>query len=435
MFEKLRRASLGVKAPHRKMTSDGYTVKMPIPDVVTLPVQQHIGAPAKPVVKKGDKVQVGTVVAEAGGFVSSPIHSSVSGTVKELKTVQLAGGKTECIVIESDKEQTLSKDIAPPIVNDHASFVEAIRQSGLVGLGGAGFPTSVKLSPKDLSAVDTLVINAAECEPYITADNREMLECADHVMSGIMLVKRYLNLKKVFIGIEQNKPEAMDLLISLATGDKSVRVIPLETRYPQGAEKVLIEKLTGKEVPEGGLPSDVGVIVLNVSTVAFISKYLETGIPLTTKRLTVSGDLIKEPKNVEAYIGTSIEDVVEFCGGFISDPCKVLMGGPMMGFSLPNLQLPVQKQSNAVLALSERVASIPEPTPCIHCARCIEACPMGLPPVEIVRAYELAEREELTKLKVSSCIECGCCSFTCPAKRPLAPTMKLAKVVERTGVV
>ncbi len=431
LFKKLRRSSEGVHAPHNKATETNRTRIMPVPDKIYLPLRQHIGAPTKAVVKKGDKVQVGTMVAETGGFVSSPIFSGVSGTVKDIVEMQFIFGKEKCIVIESDKEQTMSDDIAPPKVNDYDSFVKAIANSGLVGLGGAGFPTAVKLSPKNLTAIDTLIINAAECEPYITADNREMLECPDHVMAGIVLVKRFLGIKNIIIGIERNKPEAVDLLFSLAAGDKSITVVPLETRYPQGAEKVLIETTTGREVPIGGLPSDVGVIVLNVATVAFISKYIENGIPLISKRITVDGDAITSPQNVEVIIGTPIKDIVDYCGGFSQTVGKLLMGGPMMGITVPNTDLPIQKQTNAILALSEKLSKPPVSKACIRCGRCLTGCPMGLSPVEISDSYEIEDVKDLADLNVASCIECGCCSFTCPAKRPLTPIMKLAKVMLR----
>ncbi len=431
LLKKFIRSAQGVEVPHHKATQNSRTNIMPEPDIIYLPLRQHIGAPTKPVVNKGDEVMVGSVVAEAGGFVSSPIHSGVSGVVKDIVDMEFVGGKDKCIVIESDKKGTVYPYIKPPEIKDHADFVAAIAKSGLVGLGGAGFPTAVKLSPKKPLEIDTLIINAAECEPFITTDNREMLEAPDHIMAGVMLVKRFLSIKKVIFGIERNKPEALDLMFSLATGDKNVAVVPLETRYPQGAEKVLIETLTGREVPVGGLPSDVGVIVLNVATVSFISRYIETGMPLTKKRVTVDGDIVSSPQNLEVFIGTPIQEILDYCGGLTAPAGKILMGGPMMGLSLPDTSLPIQKQNNAVIALSVRSAAPPITTQCIHCGRCVADCPMGLSPVDIVDAYEVDDRDELTKLGVMSCIECGCCAYTCPAKRPLTPTMKLCKAVLR----
>ena len=312
MSSKFKRSALGARVPHEKKTSGMATVAMPLPEKIVLPMQQHIGAPCTPTVKKGDAVLVGTVVGAAGGFVGAAIHSGVSGTVEAVETVHMPNGRSvPAVVIRADGEQTPDPACVPPEVTDHASLIAAVQACGLVGLGGAGFPTAVKLSPKDLSAIDTLVINGAECEPYITSDNREFLECSESVMRGIAAVKQHLGIKKVVIGIERNKPEAIDLMFSLVKNDPDYSVMPLQSRYPQGAEKVLIEKTTGREVPRGGLPADAGVIVLNVTTVSTLGKYLATGMPLTTKRLTVDGDAIGEAKNVEVVIGTPIGDVLD----------------------------------------------------------------------------------------------------------------------------
>ena len=304
---------------------------MPLPSKIVLSMGQHIGAPASPAVAKGDQVYVGTIVGKSGGFVSSDIHSGVSGTVSEITTITAPNGATQtAVVIVPDGEQKVDPAIAPPEVTDYKSFVDAIRASGLVGLGGAGFPTAVKLSPKNLDEIDTLLINGAECEPYITSDNRCFLEDTHHVLGGIKAVMKYLNIPKCIIGIEGNKPEAIAKM-KAAIDAPGIEVKQLPCRYPQGAEKVLIENCTGREVPFPGLPSDVGVIVMNVTSVAFVSKYLETGMPLTTKRLTVEGDIIKEAKNVEVIIGTPVQELLDFCGGLTDEPGKVLYGGPMMG--------------------------------------------------------------------------------------------------------
>ena len=427
MLKKLKRAALGAGVPHEKGTATLATVKMPVPSKVVLPMQQHIGAPCTPVVKKGDTVMVGTLVGKAEGFVSANIYSGVSGTVAAVDTVHISNGTSvPAVVITPDGQQTVDPAVKAPVVTDKASFIEAIQACGLVGLGGAGFPTAVKLSPK--APVDTLVINAAECEPYLTADTREMLENGETIASGIKAVMKYLEIKNCVIGIERNKPECVSAMNQLFSGEAGVTVKVLPNRYPQGAEKVLIEKTTGREVPQGGLPSDAGVIVLNVTTVSTIGKFLATGMPLVTKRLTVNGDAIKEPKNVEAIIGTPLREVLDFCGlkeGVTV--AKLISGGPMMGLALPSADEPILKQNNGILAFSEKMAAMPAVGPCIRCGRCIEACPMGLAPVQIAGAFNKKNAEELNKLCVDLCMLCGTCSYVCPAKRPVTQTMGLAK--------
>ena len=406
---------------------------MPLPSKIVLSMGQHIGAPASPAVAKGDQVYVGTIVGKSGGFVSSDIHSGVSGTVSEITTITAPNGATQtAVVIVPDGEQKVDPAIAPPEVTDYKSFVDAIRASGLVGLGGAGFPTAVKLSPKNLDEIDTLLINGAECEPYITSDNRCFLEDTHHVLGGIKAVMKYLNIPKCIIGIEGNKPEAIAKM-KAAIDAPGIEVKQLPCRYPQGAEKVLIENCTGREVPFPGLPSDVGVIVMNVTSVAFVSKYLETGMPLTTKRLTVDGDIVKEPKNVEVLIGTPIQELLDFCGGLTAQPGKVLYGGPMMGTCVADLSQPILKNNNAVLAFSEKLARLPKKTNCIHCGRCVNACPLGLAAKHIVKAYDNGNVELLQELNADLCMSCGTCSFVCPAKRPLAPSIALAKIMMKNG--
>lgn len=430
MLKKMRAWGRGTGVPHVKSTADMETVTMPLPKKILLPMQQHIGAPCKPVVKKGDAVYVGSVVGEAGGFVGADIHSGVSGTVTGVEPMMAPTGRmVETVIIEPDGEQTIDALLLPPVVQDRESFLAAVRASGLVGLGGAGFPTSVKLQPPKPEAIDTLLINAAECEPYITADNREILECGDAVISGIMAVKKYLGIPKVAIGIERNKPEAMDLLFTLTKGDADLSVVPLPSHYPQGAEKVLIQSVTGREVPSDGLPADVGVIVLNVATVATIGKYLATGLPLTTKRLTVDGGAIAKPQNVEVIIGTPLADVIEFCGGFREPPAKILCGGPMMGVAMFDANYPVLKQNNAILAFTQKQATLPDETPCIRCGTCIRQCPVLLSPIEIKEAYENSDKDKLVELHAEVCMGCGVCSYGCPAKQRLSPATTLAKAV------
>ena len=429
----LKRSAQGAGVPHEKRTSNLETVVMPLPSKIVVSMSQHIGAPAAPAVAKGDQVYVGTVIGKAGGFVSADIHSGVSGIVDGITTITAPNGATQtCVVIIPDGEQKVDPAVKAPEVTDLKSFQDAVRASGLVGLGGAGFPAAVKLAPKNMDEIDTLVINAAECEPYITSDNRCMLEDTHFIMSGIKAVMKYLEIPKCIIGIEGNKPEAIAKMKD-AIDAPGIEVKTLPCRYPQGAEKVLIENCTGREVPFPGLPSDVGVVVMNVTSVAFVGKYLETGMPLVTKRLTVDGDIVKEPKNVEVVIGTPVEELLEFCGGLTEEPGKVLYGGPMMGNCLADLSQPILKNNNAILAFSKKMATLPKPTNCIHCGRCTNACPLGLSAKEIVEAYGTGNVELLIELNADLCMSCGTCSFVCPAKRPLAPSIALAKIMMKNG--
>ncbi len=418
----------GVKVKHCKNTMEQETVVMPVPDKVVIPMKQHMGKECDPTVKLTDLVKVGQLIGDTTAFIGAPIHSSVSGKVVAIdEFISPSGEKNKAVVIETDKLQEMDESIAPPVVTNHQEFVAAIRASGLVGLGGAGFPTHVKLAPKNLDEVDTLIINAAECEPYITADYRTMMEETEAVVEGLSLVRKYLNLKQVIIGIEDNKPKAIETMQQAVSSMEGVSVATLKSQYPQGGEKVLIYETTGRVVPEGKLPSDVGCIVMNVSTVAFIAGYMKTGVPLIQKRLTVDGGAVAEPKNVLVPIGTAFGDVLEFCGGFKSEPKKVIMGGPMMGIAIYDMKFPVLKNNNAILAFTEAEAAPPVETPCIRCARCVNACPFDLMPAAIEKAFKAGNVEALKGLKVNLCMECGCCSYVCPAKRNLVATNRLAK--------
>ena len=422
----------GIKVPHKKNTANCIPVRLSVPETVRIPMSMHIGKPAKVAVKRGDTVKVGQLIGEADGFISAPVHSSVSGTVAKIEEMTLSNGaKGQCVVIDTDGEQTVFEGVKPPVVTDLQSFTEAVRQSGAVGLGGAGFPTFVKLSVKDLSKLDAVVINAAECEPYITSDTRTMLDRTDSIRKGIEAMKKYLGVKTFIIGIEDNKPEAIAKMKELASQTDGVTVKVLPAMYPQGGEKVLIYNCTGKIVPKGGLPLDVGAIVINVTTLAFIAEYLETGMPLVEKCVTVDGSAVKEPKNVIAPIGMSIADLLEAAGGCKEEPAKVLYGGPMMGIAVPTLDSPVLKNTNAIVAMDSREAKPPRTTPCINCGSCINHCPLKLDPREIAISYKMNDAESLEKLCVDLCMECGCCSYICPAHRPLVQTNKLAKFVLR----
>lgn len=418
----------GIRVPHRKNTADIIPQKLPLPETVVIPMSMHIGKPAVPTVKVGERVTVGQLIGSADGFISAPVHSSVSGKVKKLDEITMSGGmKTPAVVIETDGIQEVCESVKPPVVTDFESFVSAVKESGIVGLGGAGFPTFVKLNVKDLSAIEAVVINAAECEPYITSDTRTMLDKADYISKGIDLLRKYLGAKRIIIGIENNKKTCIDKMTELANSKSGVEVKVLPSVYPQGGEKVLVYNTTGRLIPKGGLPLDVGVIVINCTTLSTIAEYIETGMPLIEKCITVDGSAVKEPKNVIAPIGTPIEKLFDFCGGFKSEPKKVLYGGPMMGIAVPSLDAPVLKMTNAVIALDEKEARPPKTTACIGCGACINHCPLRLDPPAISKAYKLDLCEELKKLYADLCMECGCCGYVCPAKRNIVQTNKLAK--------
>ncbi len=418
--------------PHRKNTVGSSPCRMTPPKTVEILMSQHIGAPANVIVKPGDKVCVGTRIGEASGFVSAHVHSSVSGTVKKISTYLLANGRScASVIIESDGLMTHDEAIKVPTVNTFAELSEAVRESGLVGLGGAGFPTSVKLDANKIGAIDTLVINGAECEPYITSDTVTMTDDAEHVKAGVVKILDLSGISRAIIGIENNKPTAIAKMKEVFADEPRVTVDALPSLYPQGGEKILIYNTTGRIVPEGKLPSDVGVLIMNVTSVAFIAKYLETGMPLVEKCLTVDGSAIKEPKNIIVPVGTSVGDVIEAVGGFSEEPAKVMYGGPMMGIAIYSLEAPVMKNNNAIVALNKKDAEPQKSTACIHCGRCVNACPMGLNPTIFAKAMGLSDTadraERLDSAKVNLCIECGCCSFVCPAKRPLVDMNKLAK--------
>ena len=421
----------GVHVPHRKNTQDKPAARIDTPKVVTIPVSMHIGAPARPVVKAGDLVKVGTLIAEAGGIVSAPVYASVSGKVKGVSDFLLSNGTTSvAVVIESDGENTIDENIAPPAINSREEFIEAVRASGIVGLGGAGFPTHVKLNV-DSEKVDTLVVNGAECEPYITSDALTMTTRVDDMEVAFNAIKKYLGIKKIIVGIENNKKNAIAEMRDLAGRIEGMEVKVLPALYPQGGEKVLVYHTTGKVIPTGKLPSDVGCIVLNCTTVATIGSYLKTGMPLVEKCITVDGGCVSNPQNVIVPIGTAMSDVFDFCGGLKEAPAEILYGGPMMGIDVPDASAPVLKSTNAILALTEKEAALPKTTACIRCGSCTNVCPFGLAPVSIAKAYANKDTEMLVKVSVNTCMECGCCSFVCPANRPLVQTNKLAKAMLR----
>ena len=421
----------GVHLPHRKHTENKEVARMPAPSVVTIPMSMHIGAPSVPVVKVGDEVCVGTLIAECGGAMSVPVYSSVSGKVTKIKDVLLAnGGMASAVVIESDGNMTVSEDVVAPTVDSRESFIEAVKNSGVVGLGGAGFPTHFKLNV-DPERIKYLLVNGAECEPYVTSDSYTMTNRAADIKTTLDAMAKYLGIKRIIIGIENNKPRAIESMKALRVEGSEIEVKALPTIYPQGGEKVLIYHATGNAVPVGKLPIDVGCIVINCTTLAAIGEYLTTGMPLVSKCVTVDGGAVANVQNVITPIGTSLSDLFEFCGGLKCDPAKIIYGGPMMGITVPTADFPVMKNTNAVLALTEHEARLPKTTACIRCGSCTNTCPFGLAPASILFAFDKKDAARLEELNVGACMDCGCCNYYCPANRPLVQTNKMAKIFLR----
>lgn len=420
----------GAHLPHNKNTAHIPSEVLPTPERVIIPLRQNIGAPCEPKVKKGDIVYVGTVIGDSDKMVSAPIHSSISGTVEKIEPIPMPdGSQIDAVFILSDNNMTPDPNLKAPVINSKEDFIEATRTSGLVGLGGAGFPTHVKFRVKDDVKIDTLIINGAECEPYITADDRCCIEESDDLLEGVYFIKEMLGIEKVIIAIEKNKPEAIKRLYSIATDYRdvldNVKLMKLSTKYPQGAEKVIIYSALKRKVPLGKLPSDVGCIVMNISSVVALYKYIRTGMPLVSRRITVDGNAVENPKNVIVPIGTPINDVLAYCGLKEDAPTKLIMGGPMMGTSIPSSDYVITKTNNALLAFYEN--SFPAASHCIHCGKCAAGCPMKLNPAGIEQVINAGAPEKLKSLYADYCMECGSCAFNCPAKRPLAQVMRIAK--------
>lgn len=399
-------------------------------DTLVYPLSQHIGAMAKPLVKAGDRVLVGQKIAEKGGFISANIHSSVSGTVKAIeKRLVATGGMVDSIIVENDG---MYEEAAPifsgnPDELSKDEIIKIIEEAGIVGMGGAGFPTNVKLSPKNADIIDSIIVNGAECEPYLTSDYRRMVEQTDKLVKGLKIVLKIFPDAKGYFGIEDNKPEAIEALLKATENEDRIEVVPLKTKYPQGGERSMIYAVTGRKINSQMLPADVGCIVHNVDTIYAIYNAVYNGKPLIERIVTITGDAVITPKNFQVRIGTSFRELIDAAGGFTTEPEKIISGGPMMGFSFFNIDVPVVKGSSSLLAFIKDDVSHEEPSACIRCGRCAAVCPEHLLPMKLAALAGQNEPEEFKKLGGMECVECGCCSYVCPAKRQVTQSVRSMK--------
>ena len=423
----------GIHPAENKITSSKAIKRMPVPKVVYVPIAQHIGIPAEIIVDRKDKVEKGQVIAKSGGFVSSNIHTPVAGTVTKLDMmVDSSGYKKQCIVIRTDQknESNFEENNFPlkkEITMNQKDILQHISDSGIVGLGGATFPSHVKLDLKNDNKVDCLVINGVECEPYLTADHRLMLEKAEEIIVGIKILMHALHIKSAVIGIENNKKDAIQVLKQACADDNSIKVAALKVKYPQGSEKQLIKSILKREVPKGGLPMDVGVIVHNVGTIFAIYQAVQYDIPLMERVVTITGKKLENPSNFWVKIGTPIKDLVEEVGGIPEGTRKIVNGGPMMGKAIKNTDVPVTKGTSGILVISEDEASRQESKPCIRCSNCVFVCPMGLEPHLLMNLSEKGMYERAADEDIMTCIECGSCSYVCPSHRPLLDYIRFGK--------
>ena len=394
--------------------------------MVVIPLSMHAGAPANPVVQVGDTVKVGQKIGEAAGFISSPVHSSVSGTVTAIENHGHATrGECLSVVIKSDGKNTLDESVKPNKDLDSLTpdeIVEIIKEAGIVGMGGAGFPTSVKLKPA--KPVDTILLNGCECEPLLTADHRVLLEYADDVIFGLKAMLKAVGAEKGVIVIEDNKPDAIELMKEKTADISNMEVVVAKTKYPQGAEKMLIKRVTGRKVPSGGLPADVGCVVGNISTTKAIADAIQKGMPLIERVVTVTGERLKNPGNFIVKIGTNTKDLIDYCGGIIGDDVTVKAGGPMMGFVLSDLNVPIMKGSNGIIAVD---TDHTVEQPCIKCGRCMDVCPMELSPLYFAKFADEENWQGMKEKNVMDCIECRCCEYICSSKIPLVSKIKAGK--------
>lgn len=423
----------GVHPAENKLSSGKAIEELALPKNVFIPLGQHIGAPAEAIVQKGDKVKVGQLIGRSSGFVSANIHASVSGTVKKVEAGPDASGypkKGIFIDVEDDVwEETIdrSTDLKAEILLDGAAILAKIQDAGIVGLGGATFPTHVKLMPPKGLKAEVLLINGVECEPYLTADHRLMLERGVELIVGVKLLMKALNVEKAAIGIENNKPDAIVQMSKLVSGEKQISVVPLKVKYPQGGEKQLIKAVTGREVPSGALPISVGAVVTNVATTFAVYEAVQKNKPLFERVVTVTGKSVQKPSNFKVRIGTSISELIEAAGGVPENCGKIINGGPMMGKAVSNVEIPVTKGTSGVLMMEDGESRRKEMMPCIRCSRCVSVCPMGLEPYLLMTVSDKQMWDRAEAEKVMDCIECGSCSFTCPASRPLLDYIRLGK--------
>lgn len=406
---------------------------LPLPDHVFIPLQQHIGAPCTVAVEKGAEVKTGQVIGSSEAYVSSPVHSSVTGTVKDIGTFpHPVGGKVQMVYIKRTAEED-EWNLMAPIKDWQSASVEdlnqRIREAGVVGMGGAAFPTHVKLAPPKDKPIDTFILNGCECEPYLTADHRAMVEQSEKVLTGMAMIMKILGVKNGFIGIENNKPDAIDAMRNaVVRGKYNFKVVSLQVKYPQGAEKMLIQSVLKRQVPTGGLPMDVGTVVNNIGTAMAVADAVLEGKPLVNRIVTVTGDGISQPKNVLARIGTPFADILNYCGGLKDEASHVFMGGPMMGMAQYNMNVPVVKATSGIVCTAAKGEPAERAMPCIRCGSCVTACPMFLLPTRIARLSEKDQPEAAEELGIMNCIECGSCAFVCPSHIPLVQWIRLGKL-------
>lgn len=413
-------------------TSNKKIIPLSVPDEIAISMSRVVGAPGKPVVQIGDKVLMGQLIGEATSFISSTFHSSVSGEVVAIENrMHGTGEMREAVVIKNDHKDTIASDNKPYDYRslEPSEIIDIIKKSGVVGMGGATFPTHVKLMPPKDKKIDTLILNGAECEPYITCDHRLMLENPKSIIDGIKIAMKALGVKKSIIGIEDNKPDAIKILEKLVSKEKKINVGVLKSKYPQGAEKQLIDALTSRIVPSGGLPMDIGVVVINVGTTASIANIFRTGLPVTERIVTVTGNGVVNPKNLMVRLGTSFKDCIDSCDGLKDDVIKVISGGPMMGVAQSNLEATINEGTTAILVLDKKEAEIVHPENCIRCGSCVETCPIGLMPLSIAAAADKGDFDLANSLGAKDCIECGVCTYICPSRRSLVQSIRLAKSV------